>query len=155
MDVYNTLEGEKMYNNYSNYYFEDPFVRTFMIPAMPNTNDEVFIKTDEGFLRGNMEKDAYVPYKNMNYIKPMFNNQRQKDLYELQKVCFAAHDANLYLDTHPSDTNMIGLYNKYLKKEKELEKEYEQKYGPLNLSDDINLDKVPWVWINNPWPWNK
>lgn len=142
-----------MYNSYSMYPLSDPFIRTFMIDN--NTNQDKFINASEGFLRGNMEKGTYVPYKNMNYIKPVFDNQRQKDLYELQKVCFAAHDVNLYLDTHPNDANMIKLYNDYLRSEKKLEREYEEKYGPLNLSDDSGLNVTPWSWIENPWPWNK
>ena len=142
-----------MYNSYSMYPLSDPFIRTFMIDN--NTNQDKFINASEGFLRGNMEKGTYVPYKNMNYIKPVFDNQRQKDLYELQKVCFAAHDVNLYLDTHPNDANMIKLYNDYLRSEKKLEREYEEKYGPLNLSDDSGLNVTPWAWIENPWPWNK
>ena len=104
--VYNTSEGDEMYNSYSNYPFDDPFIRTFMMNNNGNNQDK-FVSDDEGFLRGNMEKGTYVTYKNMTYIKPVFDNQRQKDLYELQKVCFAAHDANLYLDTHPNDAKMI------------------------------------------------
>jgi len=140
---------------YNNYYLEDPFLRTFIMPAMPNNDGNKFVDINEGFLRGNMENGTYVPYKNMNYVKPKFDDQRQKDLYELQKTCFAAHDANLYLDTHPNDNNMIKLYNEYLKKESELERAYEQKYGPLNLSDNSVLNVVPWSWIEKPWPWNK
>ena len=131
----------------NNYYLNDPFIRTFMMPAIENN----FINADEGFLKGNMEKETYVPYKNMTYIKPTITSERQRDLYELQKVCFAAHDANLYLDTHPNDKNMIELYNKYLKKEKELESAYENKYGPLELS----YEGTTWSWIDNPWPWSK
>ena len=136
-----------------NYYLDDPFIRTYMMPAnyLVVNNQSNFVSADEGFLRGNMEKGTYIPYKNMNYVKPMLSSQKQKDLYELQKICFAAHDANLYLDTHPTDNNMIKLYNEYLMKEKELEKNYEQKYGPLNLNDSTK--KTPWAWIEKPWPW--
>ena len=94
-------------------------------------------------------------YKNMNYIRPALSDEKQRALYELQKVCFAAQDANLYLDTHPEDTNMIRLYNEYLKEEKRLNDLYERKYGPIDLSDGEGLGMTPWAWIKEPWPWNK
>lgn len=154
-----------MKNSYEEYIYNEPFMRTFMIPAVSTngTNNNYqkpiyqnkFVDPQEGFLRGNMENGTYVPYKNMTYIKPNITNERQKELYELQKICFAAHDANLYLDTHPEDTNMIRLYNEYLKEEKRLNDLYERKYGPIDLSDEEGLNMTPWAWIKEPWPWNK
>ena len=47
----------------------------------------------------------------------------------------------------------FGLYNEYNKKANELEIAYERKYGPINLSDNIGLENMPWAWIKNPWPW--
>ena len=139
-----------------NYIYEDPFIRTFMMPAVdPNNNinnQNIFVNANEGFLRGNMENGTYVPYKNMTYIRPNLNNQRQMDLFKLQEACFAAHDANLYLDTHPNDTNMIRLYNEYLNEEKRLTAEYERKYGPLEVTGE-GLNVTPWAWIKEPWPW--
>ena len=158
-----------MRETYKEYFYNDPFMKTFMMPAvMPNDydnrhsnnnnkmmNQSKFINEEEGFLRGNMEINTYVPYKNMNYIRPNLTNERQKDLYRLQEVSFAAHDANLYLDTHPEDTNMIRLYNQYLEEEKRLTDMYERKYGPLDLTDNDGLEVTPWAWIKEPWPWNK
>ena len=152
-----------MRENYTEYIYNDPFIKTFMIPAIMPSNDDrnynnsiinnKFINVSEGFLRGNMENNTYVPYKNMKYIKPNLSSEKQKDLYKIQQISFAAHDANLYLDTHPNDVEMINLYNKYLKEEKKLTDLYEQKYGPLEL-DGNGLDMTPWSWINEPWPWN-
>ena len=155
-----------MKDNYM-YLYDDPFMRTFMMPAvMPEelnsnsftqnqSNNSVFVNSKEGFLRGNMEENTYVPYKNMTYIKPELTDERQRDLYNVQQACFAAHDANLYLDTHPNDSNMIRLYNNYKNEEKRLLDSFEKKYGPINLSDSSELNEAPWKWINNPWPWNK
>lgn len=152
-----------MNGNY-NYFYDDPFARTFMIPAvMPeelasnynNIGNNVFVNSNEGFLRGNMEEQTYVPYKNMTYIKPELMNERQRDLFKLQQASFAAHDANLYLDTHPNDANMIKIYNNYLNEEKRLCDLFEKKYGPINLSDESGLNMSPWKWIKEPWPWNK
>ena len=129
--------------SYSNYNLDDILVRTFMMPAvMPK--DKI-----------NMIKDEYEPYRNMTYLKPNITSEKQMMLYDIQKVSFAAHDLNLYLDTHPFDTNYINLYNEYNKEAKRLTNLYEQKYGPIDLSDDVGLSMTPWSWINEPWPWNK
>lgn len=158
-----------MKQSYSNHGLDDIFVRNFMMPAiMPSDgvnmqnnnllnslNQNKFLNQQEGFLRGNIEAGTYVPYKNMTYIKPVINNERQKALYKLQEVAFAAHELNLYLDTHPNDTNAIRLYNEYNKQEKMLNDEYERKYGPVDLSDSEGLSMTPWAWIKEPWPWNE
>lgn len=158
-----------MKQSYSNHGLDDIFARNFMMPAiMPSAgvnmqnnnllnslNQNKFLNPQEGFLRGNIEAGTYVPYKNMTYIKPVINNERQKALYKLQEVAFAAHELNLYLDTHPNDVNTIRLYNEYNKQEKMLNDEYERKYGPVDLSDSEGLSMTPWAWIKEPWPWNE
>lgn len=161
-----------MKESYIEYVFDDPALRTFMMPAVSikeplnngfnnqngqnNINNQSnFIDPQEGFLRGNMERGTYIPYKNMTYMKPVITNERQRDLYKIQEVGFAAHDINLYLDTHPSDANAIKLYNQYLNMERRLNDEYERKYGPIDLSDTEGLGLTPWAWIKEPWPWMK
>ena len=171
-----------MKESYSNYGLDDAFIRTFMMPAvMPSNlnninsinmlnstqmgmqgsnnlnvlNRDKLLSSNEGFLRGNMEASSYIPYKNMTYLRANISNERQRDLYRLQEMAFAAHDLNLYLDTHPNDSNAIRLYNEYNKQEKMLNDAYERKYGPVNLSDNEGLSMTPWTWIKEPWPWNE
>ena len=112
-----------MNKNYFDGAIDDVLVRTFMIPAiMPNTyynsnnsmmNNSLFLDSKEGFLRGNMETNSYIPYKNMTYKKPSISNERMSMLYDIQEKEFACHDVNLYLDMHPNDSNAINLYNNY------------------------------------------
>lgn len=170
-----------MRDNYSSYGLDDVFMRTFMMPAvMPNNTNTTqinmlnnaqmgtlnnngsnimsqtkFLMPQEGFLRGNMESSGYIPYKNMTYLRPQVSSERDRDLYRLQEMAFAAHDINLYLDTHPNDSNAIRLYNDYNKQEKMLNDAYERKYGPVDLSDNEGLSMTPWAWIKEPWPWNE
>lgn len=150
-----------MNQNYFDGVIDDVLKRTFMMPAvMPNTytnlnNNMIFLNSNEGFLRGNMETNSYIPYKNMTYIKPIISDEKMALLYSIQELSFAAHDINLYLDMHPNDKNAISLYNNYNMEAKKLTIDYEKKYGPINLSDDEGLSMIPWSWINEPWPWNK
>lgn len=160
MLVYNKLGGKEM--NYSNYGMDDVLIRTFMSPAVPPTvqpnmqnKGNKFVNPSEGFLRGNMQEGTYVPYKNMTYIRPTISDERQALLYQIQEAAFAAHELNLYLDTHPNDSEAIRMYVQYNNQEKKLNDEYERKYGPIDLSDDIGLNMTPWAWIKEPWPWSK
>ena len=52
----------------------------------------------EKFLRGNMFDNEFEPYKNMYYVKPRLNSQREKDLLKVQESAFEVNDYNLYLD---------------------------------------------------------
>lgn len=72
---------------------------------------------------------------------------------EIQRYRFAAHDMQLFLDTHPNDEKAFALFVSLTKKAKELKKEYVKKYGPLTVSDTAESDCYDW--ICNPWPWEK
>jgi spore coat protein JB len=161
-----------MKNKFDDYNLDKPFMDIFMPcsedsimtpaiernivkPNFMNNNANKFADPMTGFKLGNLQSSTYIPYKNYKPIEPVITNQRQAELYKVQEMCFAAHELNLYLDTHPEDMNAIRLYNEYNKKANELEMAYERKYGPINLSDNIGLENMPWAWIKNPWPWNK
>ena len=75
-----------------------------------------------------------------------------RPIYELSAIAFAAHELNLYLDLHPEDQSMLALFNDYRRKSNELTREYEEKYGPLNISSN-SLDGNNFTWATDPWPW--
>ena len=106
----------------------------------------------EGFLRGNLFNNLYDPYKNYRYGELKSTNQREELLYNILMYKFALVELNLYLDTHPSDSSMINLYNQYLSEEKKLCDRYEKSYGPLTV-DSLNLKNNYFDWIKSPWPW--
>jgi len=128
-----------------------------MLLGMPNmdmsyNHDVKTVSDEEGFLRGNMFADEYVPYKNLTYIKPKLKDEREKDLFKIMEVCFAINDYNLYLDVHPEDTTILNKYKECTEKLRRLTKEYEQKYGPLSINASAyNTFK----WIESPWPWER
>ena len=102
----------------------------------------------EGFEKGNMFENIYSQYKNYKESELRPNSEQEKLLYNIQAICFASHDLNLYLDIHPEDQSMIALLNDYLRKEEELIRDYETKFGPMTLKED-SINK----WVNNKWPW--
>ena len=135
-------------NNYLSMLFNannmDNYNKTSGVPAVENDT--------EGFLRGNMFSNEYVPYKNMTYIKPKLKSERERDLFKVMEVAFAINDYNLYLDVHPENTSILNKYKACTEKFRRLTKEYEEKYGPLSI-DASNYSTFKW--IESPWPWDK
>ena len=124
---------------------------------MPNMMNKMWQKDKlldptEGFIKGNLFANLYDPYKNYKPAELNPKNEREALLYQVMQYKFALIELNLYLDTHPNDKEMIKLYNKYLKTEKQMCDKYESMYGPLTV-DSNYLDKNTWVWDNSPWPW--
>ena len=114
-----------------------------------NNNPKLY-SPKEGFEKGNIFMNLYNEYKNYqpDSLKP--KNDQEKMLFNLQAICFAAHELNLYLDLHPEDQSMITLFNDYIKKIEELTRQYESKYGPLTTSFEMNKG---FNWVEEKWPW--
>ena len=106
-----------------------------------------------GFIRGNLFKNLYDPYKLQEpyEVKPM--NEQAEILTHIDALSFAMTDLNLYLDIYPNEKSVINLFNQYRKEKETLMKEYESKYGPIVLTSD-SLNSYPWAWDDMPWPWD-
>ena len=142
-DMYNTMN-----NSYNNPYDN-------MLYNMMNNEKEKKSLYDpyNGFIRGNLFKDLYDPYKREEpyEIKPM--NAQAELLTNIDALAFAMIDLNLLLDIRPDNREAIELYNKYKVEKEKLTKEYEKKFGPIT-SDSAELNSFPWGWIDMPWPWD-
>lgn len=75
---------------------------------------------------------------------------RDELLQKITALDFYMIDLNLYLNTHPNDAEAINLYNRVGRDARTLREEYEKMYGMLSPN---TTSKVPWQWIENPWPW--
>lgn len=78
---------------------------------------------------------------------------RTELLRQLDAFAFAALEWNLYLDTHPNDTDAIEMFHRMARRARELKEEYESNFGPITA--DGSRNKEMWDWIDNPWPWDK
>lgn len=105
----------------------------------------------EGFKRGNMFGNLYDQYRNYKPQELKAASEREDMLMQLQELKFAMIELGLYLDLNDKDRNAINLFNEYQRKEKELCKMFENKYGPLTF--DSMEYKNTWTWDNGPWPW--
>lgn len=115
-----------------------------------NVNPNDLYEVYTGFIRGNMFKDLYNSYKiSKPYeVKPI--NKQAEMLTYIYAYSFATHDLNLYLDTHPNDTNMLNLFKTFTKELDKITKDYEREYGPIYVN---STERTPWSWNESPWPW--
>ena len=112
--------------------------------------DNTLSSLDEGFLKGNLFKNLYDPYKNYEIKKIIPRTEEELLEYNIYKLCFAINDLNLYLDINPNDKEMYELFKKYVEQYKKYLHEYEMKHHVIELTDDT-LGK--YTWIDSPWPW--
>ena len=122
-----------------------------MTNKMFDKSNPNILPAKEGFLRGNMFKNEYVPYKNLTYINIRPKSDREAKLFNVMQYSFAINDLNLYLDLHPDDKEVMDLFEQLVKEEKEAKKEYMESYGPLTVNKTKG-DKF--TWIDSPWPWD-
>lgn len=87
----------------------------------------------------------------MNNNKPC-----RKDLLQwINVVSFAVNDAQLFLDTHPCDTEAMEFFEVYQKERNAALREYATYYGPLTIDTVDTCSCDCWNWINEPWPWQE
>lgn len=74
---------------------------------------------------------------------------REKLMKQIQAYSFAAHEAMLYLDAHPTSKCALDYYNKHKMLERKATAEYESRFGPVT----IPTEACSWEWTKGPWPW--
>ncbi len=140
--------------DFDNYNYQDiNFINEMLLNNSNNTYNEKnsLAGTYDGYIKGNMFNDLYEQYKNYKPAKLIPNNEQAELLLNLNQLCFAAYDIRLYLDTHPEDKRMLDLFNKYQQQSKQIEKEYESKYGPITMNTPTDTNRFNWVVYNFPW----
>lgn len=71
-------------------------------------------------------------------------------LKRLQEMEFVAIELNLYLDTHPCDSDALNDYNCAVEMVRKLMKEYEECYGPLMHFGMAATKEYEWQWAQGP-----
>ena len=153
--------GMMNYNQFDNYAVDKKLINKLKKQAGDNmtfnmcgfngiTSPDKVFDIYNGFIRGNMFPELYNQYKISKpfEIKPM--NEQAELLTKVDAYCFAAHDLNLYLDTHPDDKDMIKLFKELSDDSMRAKMEYENKFGPLFVDSSSSY---PWAWNESPWPW--
>ncbi len=76
---------------------------------------------------------------------------RDMMLKKIGTLKFAVTDIDLFLDTHPGDSQTLKMREEYQRQLEPLVKQFEEKYGPLTKCEN---DANTWAWVKDPWPWD-
>lgn len=76
---------------------------------------------------------------------------REQLLNDIGIADFVVTELVLYLDTHPHDRSAMEYFNHYNRIKNQMEKEFSQKYFPLNTS--MADSGKAWRWGAAPLPW--
>ena len=137
---------------YMGLYGGDDYYHSLSSPGYLNErNQKDFYSENEGFIKGNIQKNIYQPYRGYNPSLPVVNNDKDRLLLEIQKYCFYLIDLGLYLDVHPNDAEAIKLYNENRSKYFRLVNEYNKNYCPLMAVDSNSTNTYKWVEGSFPW----
>lgn len=124
------------------------FFDDIIFNVKPENNQKLFDE-HEGFLKGNMFRNEYVPYKNYSVAKLEGKSEKDQLLLKIYQYDFALNDLSLYLDIHPDDMRIYEEFRKYTDEQKACIDIYEKNYGPLELEDS---NYSTYMWENGPWP---
>ena len=119
---------------------------------MSNVNN--LFAPNEGYVKGNMFKNLYDPFRNYAPARLVARNAREEALLNLGQMHFAMHEANLYLDNFPNDRNMLNKFNEFRKNYEQLLNDYQSKYGPLEITSPY-MTNAPFAWSTDTFPWNR
>ena len=78
------------------------------------------------------------------------SKSKAKLMKEIQMSTFAVVETNLFLDSHPNDSDAQNALMKYSKKRTEAIEEYERNFGALFIYSDTSL---PYSYVTQPFPW--
>ena len=83
------------------------------------------------------------------------NCARDEMMLQLQQLCFASYDLQLFLDTHPDDAKAMELFCQINATIESLKSDFENMYGPLTAKGASG--DLPFMWVSDdlPWPWMK
>ena len=114
-------------------------------------NDMMFYSENEGFIKGNIQKNIYMPYNNYNPVMSSAKNDKERMMLEIQKYGFYLIDLGLYLDLHPNDKEALKTFNENRNKYYRLINEFNKSYYPLMFMDSNSGESYRWIEGSFPW----
>ena len=153
----NNFDYQMFLNGTTNDGFTDIFLQqnSSNIPMFNNgMNNNNLYTPNEGYMKGNMFKNLYDPFKNYTPARLTANNAKEEALINLGQMHFAMHEANLYLDNFPNDMNMLNKFNEFRTSYEKLLNDYQSKYGPIEITSPY-MTNTPFAWSNDKFPWDR
>ena len=78
-------------------------------------------------------------------------SEKEQLLKDIGMADFVLIELTLYLDTHPDDRRAMEYFNHYNRIKIQMEREFSQKYFPLNTR--LTDCSKTWRWGEAPLPW--
>ena len=79
---------------------------------------------------------------------------REDLLHWINVASFAVNETQLFLDTHPCNTEAMKYFEEMKSQRTAALNEYAKHYGPLTM-DTIHTPVEHWKWIHSPWTWQE
>ena len=118
-------------------------VESYMPKQIDLFNNEL-----EGYVKGNIFREEYIPYKGYTPKVPKVCNEKER-LAQIIRINYNyLHDLNLYLDVHPDNSFALEKFKEYRDKYLEALKEYEMKYPDIDLFVG-DIDTKYWKWLDD------
>ncbi len=80
-------------------------------------------------------------------------NEKQALKRKIWQIDFALHELVLFLDSHPDCERALSLMRDYRKLRRQTVAEYEERFGPFEVTVRDVKPEERWQWIDGPWPW--
>lgn len=80
-------------------------------------------------------------------------SENERLLRKIQSCSFALVEANLYLDSHPTCRDGLAYFARHKAEKEKLIAQYNEKYGPLTITQNNSSKK--WEWVTSPFPWER
>ena len=78
-------------------------------------------------------------------------NAKEKLMQDITALTFALVEVNLFLDSHPEDSEALAYFRRVREELRDLTGVYENAHGPLTVMGATA--KGSWDWVATPWPW--
>ncbi len=108
-----------------------------------------FYDANEGFIKGNLSKIIYKPYKNYKPKEVKTDNDKDALMLFIQKCDLAIQDLTLYLDIQENDEKVLKMLNFYKEEYSKARQKYLELYGPTT---NCQITKE-FKWNDEPFPW--
>ena len=101
----------------------------------------------EALARGTLFPGLDLPFLNLV-------NEKAPDtpMGEVMAIDFVCDELELYLDTHPEDSEAFDLYQSFLALRKEAHERYVSRYGVITQCGQLGMES--YTWLQDPWPWD-
>lgn len=106
-------------------------------------------ESDEALVKGTLFPGLDLPF--MDYVAR--GTLENTPLHELMALDFVTQELALYLDTHKEDEEAFETWKCFTELAAEGRRRYVERFGPVTRDETAQF--TSWVWVNEPWPWDR